>query len=375
MKKIFYMVLSIFMIAVLVIGGLQLWGKDSAKPSDWFKKDEEQMPENVVPAEGDAAALAVDGEGHAMQAGETYAMPKAMAFSSERLVAAIAAGTSVDVKISVTVLPVDAANKTVDFSVDWGVAPSNGMNAVTDYVTVTADSDGSTNATVSCHKAFGSDQIIITVTTRDGGYTDTCTVTFIGKASGISITHSSLTPTSNSGRGSFYELGTGQTYDFNVNLSNIFGSVGSKNLSVKLGGSGSLYFGTRYRAGGGGELVFKDLVKKDMSSIVNKFISAATISGTTLTIQTGAKLMESYYSRSEMQSSITYYYDMYVSGSATGYGDADFEGAKSFNEENLSKCYFTVTVMDSVSGLSQTLKLWLVSGVNGVSFSQNTLMF
>lgn len=85
--------------------------------------------------------------------------------------------------------------------------------------------------------------------------------------------------------------------------------------------------------------------------------------------------MESYYSRSEMQSSITYYYDMYVAGSATGYGDADFEGAKSFNEENLPKCYFTATVTDSVSGKSETIKFWLVSGVNSVSFSQNTLMF
>lgn len=140
-----------------------------------------------IPAVEAKSANAVDGDGHAMQAGETYAMPTALSFSSEKLAQAIAAGTSVDVKVSVTVYPVDAANKTVDFSVAWGVAPTNGTKTVTDYVTVTPDSDGSTTATISCKKAFGGDQIIVTATSRDGGCTATCTVTFVGKASGMSI--------------------------------------------------------------------------------------------------------------------------------------------------------------------------------------------
>ncbi len=246
----------------------------------------------VVPVQPDGkegTAGVVDGEGHAMGSGAVYAMPTAMTFSEERLDRAIAADTTVDVKVSVTVYPVDAADKSVDFSVAWGVAPTNGTKAVTDYLTVTPDSDGSTSATVSCKKAFGNDQIIITATTRDGGFTATCTVTFVGKASAMSVTSGSLTAKSNSGRGTYFELGTNRTYSFNVNLSNVFNSVGSKNLSVTLGGSGALYFGTMTVDGMSGISTFSNMAKKNMSALVNKFITSATISGTTLTIQTGGE--------------------------------------------------------------------------------------
>ena len=332
----------------------------------------------IIPPVEAKTANAVDGEGHAMQAGKTYPMPTAMAFTSERLAAAIASGSSVDVTVSVTVYPVDAADKTVDFSVGWGVAPTNGKNTVTDYVTVTPDSDGSTNATVSCKKAFGNDQIIITATSRDGGCTATCTVTFVGKASGMSITHSSLTAKSNSGRGSYFELGTGKSYDFNINLTNVFNSVGSKNLSVKLGGSGSLYFGTLSTNGMSGTSTFSNMTKKDMSTLVNTFITSATISGTTLTIQTGKTYIENYYSSTseDLDSWTSYYYDYYVYSSDDGLTNgADYSTNASYNKTNIDKCYFTVTVTDSVSGLSQTIKLWIVSAVSSLQFSQKTLTF
>ena len=310
----------------------------------------------------------VDGDGNFMEAGKVYPMPTAMAFSSEKLAAALASESSVDVKISATVTPLEAANQAVDFSVAWGAAPTNGTNAVTDYVTVTPDSDGSRNATVSCKKAFGSDQIIITVTTRDGGYTATCTVTFIGKASNMSITSSTLTPKSNSGRGSYFELGTGQTYNFAINLSNIFGNVGSKNLSVKLGGAGALYFGKYHRVAQG--TVYDDIHQIEMSELASKFITSATVSGTTLSVTAGSTIMTNYYS--SMDSS--YRYDRYVA-SGSPFSTDNYDEAVSHNEANIEKCYFTVTVTDSVSGLEQTIKLWVVSSVSGVSLSQNTLSF
>ena len=332
----------------------------------------------IIPPVEAKTANAVDGEGHAMQAGQTYAMPTAMVFSEERLAAAIASGNSVDVKVSVTVYPVEAADKTVDFSVDWGVAPTNGKNTVTDYMTVTPDSDGSTNATVSCKKAFGNDQIIITATSRDGGCTATCTATFVGKASGMSITNSSLTAKSNSGRGSYFELGTGKSYNFDVNLTNVFNSVGSKNFSVKLGGSGSLYFGKSWSDDAGS--IYGEMAKKEMSEMVNTFITSATISGTTLTIQTNQTYIENYYSRSSSDDITTYFYDRYVKydeyGTSRGHlMTDDYDGNAAYNKSNIDNCYFTVTVSDSVSGLSQTIKLWVVSSVSGLSFSQKTLTF
>ena len=209
--------------------------------------------------------------------------------------------------------------------------------------------------------------------------TATCTVTFVGKASGMSITHSSLTAKSNSGRGSYFELGTGKSYDFNINLTNVFNSVGSKNLTVKLGGSGSLYFG-KYYSDDGGMGRFTEMAKKEMSAMVNTFITSATISGTTLTIQTSKTYIENYNSSTSSDDYTTYYYDRYVF-----YDDTqctlgklisdDYDGNASYNKSNIDNCYFTVTVTDSVSGLEQTIKLWVVSSVSSLSFSQKTLTF
>ena len=92
-------------------------------------------------------------------------MPKAMSFSSKTLAAALAKGQEISVKIKAIISPYDAANQLVDYSIEWGNAPTHGAEAVTDYVTVAPDSDGSLTATVSCRQAFGDDKIIITVTT------------------------------------------------------------------------------------------------------------------------------------------------------------------------------------------------------------------
>ena len=106
---------------------------------------------------------------------KVYNMPKDMAFTAKTLAAAQANGQTVNVKIQASVTPWDAANQQVDYSIAWGAAPTHGKEAVTDYVTVTQDSDGSLTATISCKKAFGGDKIIVTVTTRDGGFTANCT--------------------------------------------------------------------------------------------------------------------------------------------------------------------------------------------------------
>ena len=83
---------------------------------------------------------------------------------------------SISKTITATVMPATAKNTSVDWSVEWG---GNQAGAVTDYVTVTPASDGSTTATVTCKKPF-TGEIVIVCTTREGGYMATCTVTFAG---------------------------------------------------------------------------------------------------------------------------------------------------------------------------------------------------
>ena len=308
---------------------------------------------------------------------KVYNMPKAMAFTAKTLAAAQANGQTVDVRIQASVTPWDAANQQVDYSIAWGAAPTHGKEAVTDYVTVTQDSDGSLTATISCKKAFGGDKIIVTVTTRDGGFTANCTVSFVGVASTISITNSSLNPISDTNRGNYYQLGTNKTYNFTVNLGNIFNTIGSKNLTVTLGGVGELYFGDEFVDGSSGMGSFSNMAKRKMSDIVNKFITSATISGTTLTVKTGTVVVENYYD--EMVNDTEYftgttYKGRYVFEDEYGLtGGKDFETNSKANIAALPSCYFTITVKDTVSGLSETVKVWLVTSVKSVSLNKSTV--
>ena len=354
----------------------------------WFDKKEEPPAEE----EQTEQVAVMDGEGNAMDEDTIYPMPEKMSFSAAAFAQPLAqfgepSGTtvtspqSVDVRIEAYVYPESAANKAVDFSVAWGNAPTHGSEQVSNYLTVTPDSDGSTTATVSCKKSFGDDTIIITVTTREGGYTATCTVSFTGIASGIEITSSTATKKSTSERGEYYELGTSKTYTFNIGLTNAFNDAAG-NLSVtEIGGEGNMYFGNG-SYNDGGYINFTDMVQKSIGEFADDFITSATISGNTLTVKTGSKILENYYSSyGPDEYFITdIYYDRYVVEINDDWSIKDSsdtfrnQNAKS-NAQNIGSCYFYVTVKDSISGLTETVRLWLVSSVSGVSLSQTELEF
>lgn len=354
----------------------------------WFDKKEEPPAEE----EQTEQAAVTDGEGNAMDEDIVYPMPEKMSFSAAAFAQPLAqfgepSGTtvtspqSVDVRIEAYVYPESAANKAVDFSVAWGNAPTHGSEQVSNYLTVTPDSDGSTTATVSCKKSFGDDTIIITVTTREGGYTATCTVSFTGIASGIEITSSTATKKSTSERGEYYELGTSKTYTFNIGLTNAFNDAAG-NLSVtEIGGEGNMYFGNG-SYNDGGYINFTGMVQKSIGEFADDFITSATISGNTLTVKTGSKILENYYSSyGPDEYFITdIYYDRYVVEMNDDWSIKDSsdtfrnQNAKS-NAQNIGSCYFYVTVKDSISGLTETVRLWLVSSVSGVSLSQTELEF
>lgn len=338
----------------------------------WFDKKEEPPAEE----EQTEQAAVTDGEGNAMDEDIVYPMPEKMSFSAAAFAQPLAqfgepSGTtvtspqSVDVRIEAYVYPESAANKAVDFSVAWGNAPTHGSEQVSNYLTVTPDSDGSTTATVSCKKSFGDDTIIITVTTREGGYTATCTVSFTGIASGIEITSSTATKKSTSERGEYYELGTSKTYTFNIGLTNAFNDAAG-NLSVtEIGGEGNMYFGNG-SYNDGGYINFTDMVQKSIGEFADDFITSATISGNTLTVKTGSKILENYYSSyGPDEYFITdIYYDRYVVEMNDDWSIKDSsdtfrnQNAKS-NAQNIGSCYFYVTVKDSISGLTETVRCGL----------------
>ncbi len=309
---------------------------------------------------------------------EAYAMPKLMSFTAEALSASET--ESVDVRIEAYVYPEDASNKQVDYSVAWGEAPTHGAEDVSDYLTVTQDADGSRLATVSCKKAFGEDKIIITVTTRDGGFTDTCTVSFVGIASEISISCDTLTVKTTTERGSYYELGTSRTYDFHVNLTNVLDAV-AHDYEVTIGGVGNAYFGNEYW-NDGGYSTFSDCYEQSLDSIASKVITSATITGDTLTVKTGSlSLTNLHGDLSTDEYYYNYYPDSYVTEDKEDYsgikesGDSFYNSYAQKNAERVNGFYFFVTVTDQISGLTETIRLWVVNSVTSVMFSDETLTF
>ena len=180
-------VISFFLILVLLVGMVGTW-------VFLLREDEGKTP----PAEEEQTeqAAVTDGEGNAMDADMVYPMPAKMSFNAQTFAqfgepgsAAVTSEKSVEVRIEAYVIPENANNREVDFSVAWGEGAQRSAEPVTDYVTVTPESDGSRIATVSCKKAFGDDTIVITVTTRDGGFTANCTVTFEGTPNSLKFVY------------------------------------------------------------------------------------------------------------------------------------------------------------------------------------------
>lgn len=152
--------------------------------------------ENPKQVQTDNGSPVTDENGEELPSDETIPMPSALAFSSAAaLDGANAAYDSVT--LTATVKPDTADNKTVDWAVAF-VNPSSAWangKTVTDYVTVTPTSDGSTMATVQCLKDFG-EQIKVTVTSRDNEEAKAeCTVDFAKRVASVSIPLKNLTET------------------------------------------------------------------------------------------------------------------------------------------------------------------------------------
>ncbi|MBQ7348028.1 MAG: hypothetical protein IJW55_10280 [Clostridia bacterium] len=157
-------------------------------------------------------------------------------------------------------------------------------------MTVTPKSDGSTNATVTCYKAFEGN-IVITVTTRDSGFKAQCIATYVGKPTDIVFT-SSVTPAADG-----YHIAPGGAYTFNVSMTNPFGSVGSQfdDIEVTVSAVGSVVLGYYEYYVSSGTTRWYDSSDETvaLSTIQDKLISASYSNGV-LTVN-ALKAIEDYY--------------------------------------------------------------------------------
>ena len=261
--------------------------------------------------------------------------------------AVLAADNSVSKTLTATVLPETAENKKIDWTVEWD--DTENTATVTDYVTVTPTADGST----TCYKPF-TGTIIVTATTRENGYSATCVVSFIGIPTDISV-NGSISPVSGE-----YNVGIGETYIFDVSLTNPFNQVGAQfnDITCGVSGVGSFVVGymEHYNQSGNDKWYEGSDKTVTLDSLKENFITVSYSAGK-LSITT-IKSIESYYGSMKRMDG----------GRTRAYEDK----FRSFVDD----CYFKVWVKESNSGLTKEFKVRFDDAVvTGVNMSNGEISF
>lgn len=199
--------------------------------ADWSKKWQdiftEQPADPDKPVEPDKPAgniIAYDNTGNPILAGSTVPLTNGLAFAS----------TSAEQSITViaTVKPDSATNKNCIWTLSWQT-PDTTKN-VNEYIKITIDNENSCIVSISCLAGFLNNKIILTVITVDGGYSNTCDISFLGTPTNLTIEDSAFTK-SNSGHfggvgsvapaQSCNELGLNRRYTMDLILNNSFNIV------------------------------------------------------------------------------------------------------------------------------------------------------
>ena len=171
---------AIMLVVALIVGGLGFLSK-GFKDWNWFDKDTDTEDVlNVLESNGIKLSFSLTSGG-----GENENIRR----------------------ITATILPENATNKNVDWSIEW-VNPASGWATgknVSDYATITPISDGALIADLECLQAFG-EQIKLSVTSRDNSEKNaTCTVDYARRIKYCNISVSVLGDWDNSNKLFFSE--------------------------------------------------------------------------------------------------------------------------------------------------------------------------
>ena len=165
-------ILLVIILLGVIAGGIFVGVKSEGfKNWDYFKGEQ---AEQTVPEEGSGVT---DGEGNELESGTSYEMPASMVYAVPTAQSTTAAS---GVTVTATVLPETAINKNVTWSLAFADASASWAQGktVTDYVTVTADTENSREATVVCKQAFGEQIVLTAASVADPSKTATCTIDY-----------------------------------------------------------------------------------------------------------------------------------------------------------------------------------------------------
>lgn len=126
-----------------------------------LKRQLEQKPNSTAPGKTDSVTTDTLVVSNAeKEQDRLYPMPANLSFTTVTL-ASNDTSYRATVRIQATILPADASNKSVDWTVAWSGTATRKAENVNDYVEAVPVADGSCIADVTCKKPFGNDAIII----------------------------------------------------------------------------------------------------------------------------------------------------------------------------------------------------------------------
>ena len=289
-----------------------------------------------------------------------YGTAKVQAVSlSMNSAAVMAANGSVSKTLTAYVYPEDAKNKAVDWTIEW--LDTEETRDISDYLTLVPDSDGSATAQLTCLQAFDG-EALVTVTSREGAFFDTCRVLFVGNPSSVNVSCDALSLKSGS-FGTYYEIGAGNSYTFDITPDNVFGTVGAEcNYTFEVKGHGSFKTQTQYYYTVNDGKTWEEGTEQTVNiadvTTVSKYEPSVfdwSVSGSKLTVNVNCTL-ESYYTSSVRNGNMITY-------------------ENKFREYTDDNWYYEVIVTETNSGVSTSFKVRPVKTVTNVVLADDIVTF
>lgn len=289
-----------------------------------------------------------------------YGTAKVQAVSLSMNSAAVTeANGSVSKTLTAYIYPEDAKNKAVDWTIEW--MDTEETKDISEYLTLTPDSDGSATAQLTCLQAFDG-EALVTVTSREGAFFDTCQVLFVGNPTTLSVDCDNLTDKTGS-FGKYYEIGASNTYTFDITPGNVFGTVGAEcNYTFEVKGHGSFKTQTQYYYTVNDGKTWEEGTEQTVNiadvTTVSKYEPSVfdwSVSGDKLTVTVNCTL-ESYYTSSVRNGNMITYENRF----------------REYTDDNW---YYEIIVTETNSGVSTSFKVRPVKTVTNVVLADDIVTF
>ena len=293
-----------------------------------------------------------------------------MSLSAKTVTRATTNGNVLEHILTATVLPESAENKDVYWTVNW--EDTTRTEIVSSYVMLTTNENGGNVATITCVKPF-TGNIVITVTTMEGGFTASCICKYVGLPSEIDVDLSDLSMvTDTDWNTDIAEVGQTTTYH-EIALSNIFGAPGADftpEYDIVLEAHGGIKTkNTTHDASGNltgteqGELTLQTMDFFDTAGYYSAYFAGTAIANQ---IFVGIRDGQLYISGQSYPTA----YNTEKKNTDGTVAKAVFDGYIDDMEP-----YVIVTLTEKVTGLTYTFNVRTVGTVNDVNLDYSEIIF